>query len=395
MEKTRKQSTAKSKKAMKGLSIPRYYTQAGVDPFASTVWTTRTSRITNPDGSVVFEMKDAEIPAGWSQVAADIMVSKYFRKAGVPQFDADGSIILDENGDPVLGPERSAKQVIHRLAGCWRWWGETHGYFASEADAQAFYDELVLHARPPDGCAQLAAVVQHRSQLRLRHHRSCPGPLLRRSRHRRGPRESEDAYTHPQPHACFIQSVDDDLVGEGGIMDLWVREARLFKYGSGTGTNFSNLRGEGEPLSGGGTSSGLMSFLRVGDRAAGAIKCGGTTRRAAKMVCLDVDHPDIENFITWKAYGREEGRRRSSTLVTRPTSTARPTPPSPVRTPTTRSASPMTSSTRFATTADWNLTRRTDGSVHKTVQARDLWQQVAEAAWQSRRSRRAVRHHYQ
>src|SRR4029077_16140357 len=113
-------------------------------------------------------------------------------------------------------------------------------------------------------------------------------------------RKSADAYTHPQPHACFIQRVDDDMVNEGGIMDLWTREARLFKFGSGTGTNFSKLRGAGEPLSGGGKSSGLMSFLKIGDRAAGAIKSGGTTRRAAKMVCLDLDHPDIEEFINWK-----------------------------------------------------------------------------------------------
>ena len=112
--------------------------------------------------------------------------------------------------------------------------------------------------------------------------------------------KSEDAYTHPQPHACFIQSVSDDLVNEGGIMDLWVREARLFKYGSGTGSNFSELRGANESLSGGGKSSGLMSFLKIGDRSAGAIKSGGTTRRAAKMVTLDLDHPDIEEYINWK-----------------------------------------------------------------------------------------------
>src|SRR5256885_12210134 len=113
-------------------------------------------------------------------------------------------------------------------------------------------------------------------------------------------RASESAYEHPQPHACFIQSVADDLVNEGGIMDLWVREARLFKYGSGTGSNFSCLRGDGERLSGGGRSSGLMSFLKIGDRAAGAIKSGGTTRRAAKMVIVDADHPDIEDYIDWK-----------------------------------------------------------------------------------------------
>src|SRR5207344_3043932 len=112
--------------------------------------------------------------------------------------------------------------------------------------------------------------------------------------------KSASSYEHPQPHACFIQGVKDDLVNEGGIMDLWTREARLFKYGSGTGTNFSALRVEDEKLCGGGRSSGLMSFLKIGDRAAGAIKSGGTTRRAAKMVIVDVDHPDIEQYIDWK-----------------------------------------------------------------------------------------------
>jgi ribonucleoside-diphosphate reductase alpha chain len=111
---------------------------------------------------------------------------------------------------------------------------------------------------------------------------------------------STSAYERPQPHACLSLSVDDDLVNEGGIMDLWVREARIFKYGSGVGTNFSRIRGAKEKLSGGGSSSGLMSFLKIGDRAAGAIKSGGTTRRAAKMVCLDLDHPEIVEFINWK-----------------------------------------------------------------------------------------------
>src|SRR5205814_4383771 len=112
--------------------------------------------------------------------------------------------------------------------------------------------------------------------------------------------KSTSAYERPQPHACFILSVKDDLVNDGGIMDLWVREARIFKYGSGVGSNYSALRGENEALSGGGKSSGLMSFLKIGDRAAGAIKSGGTTRRAAKMVCLDLDHPDVMQFIRWK-----------------------------------------------------------------------------------------------
>jgi len=291
------------------MKITRKFTVAGRDPFASTGWVKRSSRITNPDGSVVFEMKDAEMPEGWSQLAVDIMVSKYFRKAGVPQLaeayalPGGSPVVKGKDGKAILGPERSARQVIHRLAGCWRFWGEEHRYFDTPGDAQAFYDEIAymmvhqmcapnspqwfntgLHwAYGVNGPAQGHCIVD-----------PATGEVVL----------APDAYSHPQPHACFIQGVSDDLVNAGGIMDLWVREARLFKYGSGTGTNFSHIRADGEKLSGGGKSSGLMSWLKIGDRAAGAIKSGGTTRRAAKMVCLDMDHPDIHDFINWKV--REE-----------------------------------------------------------------------------------------
>jgi len=287
------------------MKITRKFTVAGRDPFDSVTWVTRSSKITNPDGSVVFEMKDAQVPQTWSQLATDIMVSKYFRKAGVPQ--GGGPCGLASPGasksSKELGPEKSAKQVIHRLAGCWRHFGETSGYFDTKDDAQAFYDELV-HMLVHQICApnspqwfntglHWAYAINGPAQGHWIVDPKIGEPTL-----------APDAYSHPQPHACFIQSVSDDLVGEGGIMDLWVREARLFKYGSGTGTNFSGLRAEGEKLSGGGRSSGLMSWLRIGDRAASAIKSGGTTRRAAKMVCLDMDHPDIAEFVNWKV--REE-----------------------------------------------------------------------------------------
>ncbi|UPA23043.1 vitamin B12-dependent ribonucleotide reductase [Candidatus Peribacteria bacterium] len=292
-------AAAPAKGTKVGLSIERVFTTPGSDPLEEIAYEKRTSRIKNTDGSVVFEMENAEIPATWSQVATDIVVSKYFRKAGVPQRDADGNLIRDEKGNVVTGPERSVKQVVRRLAGCWRFWGETHGYFATTQDAQAFEDELsymlVRQMSAPNSPQWFNTGLHYAYGITgpAQGHYYCDpvtGEVKR----------STDAYTHPQPHACFIQSVDDDMVNEGGIMDLWVREARLFKFGSGTGTNFSNLRGAGEPLSGGGTSGGLMSFLKIGDRAAGAIKSGGTTRRAAKMVCLDLDHPDIEDFINWK-----------------------------------------------------------------------------------------------
>jgi ribonucleoside-diphosphate reductase alpha chain len=742
----KRRSDGRRKKAG-GLAIRRFFTAEGQDPFAAVDWSTRTSRITNPDGSVVFEMADAEVPAAWSQVASDIMVSKYFRKAGVPQVDADGNPVLDEAGRPVLGPERSARQVIHRLAGCWREWGERHGYFATAADAQAFYDELChmlvhqmaapnspqwfntglnwaygitgpsqghyyvdpaagelklsedaytraqVHAcqpyhalvSTPDGPVAIGEIVS-RSLLGLsvfdgtengsgqtrvvavkangvkpvyrivlksgmtveatpdhlvyatdergrpgewrRVDELTPGQRLllstrtsvrgesddeetaeaalvgwlqgdgfvgqdatgtntsltvefmtidddefrhvmerveqvfagvhvkvravetqdstldvRRIRlygeklrpfvekygllqagddlsvpaairtigrqaqsaylqalfqadgtvrlHRKGTRSADvvlstssaplaagvqalllnqgiyaridrgvdkrenrrtpyhvrigyaeartrfadligfvseekrrklaiacsdefpgkalpglrdetiarievtgahevyDIQTESGQylsnnvvvHNCFIQSVEDTLVGEGGLMDLWVREARIFKYGSGTGTNFSKVRGEGEPLSGGGTSSGLMSFLKVGDRAAGAIKSGGTTRRAAKMVCLDLDHPDIERFVTWKA---DEEKKVAALIAAGYPADYNGEAYATVSGQNSNNSVRVPNAFLDAVAADgeWALTRRTDGSVAKTVGARDLWRRIAEAAWQ-------------
>ncbi|APE43769.1 ribonucleoside-diphosphate reductase, adenosylcobalamin-dependent [Sulfitobacter alexandrii] len=289
------------------MKIERQFTTAGKDAYAELDFVTTVSEIRNPDGSVVFKLDNVEVPASWSQVASDVIAQKYFRKAGVPSEVTK----VKEKGVPEflwrsvpaegaeMGGETSSKQVFDRLAGAWAYWGWKGGYFTSEEDARAYYDEMRhmlasqraapnspqwfntgLHwAYGIDGPAQGHYYVDYKT-----------GKLTR----------SKSSYEHPQPHACFIQSVQDDLVGDGGIMDLWVREARLFKYGSGTGTNFSSLRAAGEKLSGGGKSSGLMGFLKIGDRAAGAIKSGGTTRRAAKMVIVDADHPDIEEFINWK-----------------------------------------------------------------------------------------------
>jgi len=309
------------------MHIERRYTREDESAYADIEFRTTTSEIRNPDGSVVFRLDDIAVPAAFSQVAADIIAQKYFRKAGVAarlkkvEENAVPSwlwrSVPDEKAlarlpeDERYGPETDARQVFDRLAGTWTYWGFKGGYFDGEDDARAFYDELRfmlatqkaapnspqwfntgLHwAYGIDGPGQGHYYVD-----------AFNGKLTR----------SKSAYEHPQPHACFIQSISDDLVNEGGIMDLWVREARLFKYGSGTGTNFSALRGEGERLSGGGKSSGLMSFLKIGDRAAGAIKSGGTTRRAAKMVVVDIDHPDIEKYINWKV--REE--QKVAALVT-------------------------------------------------------------------------------
>ncbi len=289
------------------MHIARRFTIAGQDPFANIAFNSRPSRIVNPDGTVVFEMKNVMVPEAWSQVATDILAQKYFRKAGVPAEIAKvgemGVPSWLQRGKPAansaMGGETDSRQVFRRLAGCWTYWGWKGGYFTTEADAQTFFDET---------CAMLALQMAAPNSPQwfntgLNWAYGVEGPP--QGHYFVDPSNGEvtratSAYERPAPHACFIQSINDDLVNEGGIMDLWVREARIFKYGSGTGSNFSNLRGEGEPLSGGGKSSGLMSFLKIGDRAAGAIKSGGTTRRAAKMVVLDLDHPDVESFINWK-----------------------------------------------------------------------------------------------
>ncbi|HEV8540094.1 MAG TPA: vitamin B12-dependent ribonucleotide reductase [Nitrospiraceae bacterium] len=281
------------------MRIERRFTRKGQGPYARIKFVKRSSEIKNPDGSTVFKLDDIDAPERWTPLAVDILAQKYFRKAGIPQTGPNGKPLTGSDGKPVLGGERDARQVFHRLAGCWTDWGKSHGYFNKEDDASAFYDEV---------CYMLARQMAAPNSPQwfntgLHYAYGLSGPS--QGHYYVDPKtkkmtKATNAFEHPQPHACFIQSVDDDLVNEGGIMDLWVREARLFKYGSGTGTNFSKLRGENESLSGGGKSSGLMSFLKIGDRAAGAIKSGGTTRRAAKMVCLDLDHPDVEEFINWK-----------------------------------------------------------------------------------------------
>ncbi|HEY5598373.1 MAG TPA: adenosylcobalamin-dependent ribonucleoside-diphosphate reductase, partial [Kiloniellales bacterium] len=442
------------------MRIERRFTDAGKDVYDAIEFRRTSSEIRNPDGSIVFQASDIEVPASWSQVACDILAQKYFRKRGVPQAlrpvdEADVPAWLRRSvpkggaDTPAEGGETTARQVFDRLAGTWTYWGWKGGYFDGVADARAFYDEVRytlakqmaapnspqwfntgLHwAYGIDGPSQGHFYVDHQS-----------GKVAR----------SATAYERPQPHACFIQSVEDDLVNEAGIMDLWVREARLFKYGSGTGTNFSKLRGEAERLSGGGKSSGLMSFLKIGDRAAGAIKSGGTTRRAAKMVTVDLDHPDIEEYVNWKMIEEQKvaamvaGSRlcqRHLNAVIQACHAAGDEAPDdaafdPKRNPVLRQAIRAARQAEVAenyiqrviqfarqgyaaidfhtydtdwdseayrtvsgqnsnnsvrvpnefieavlTDGDWQLKRRVDGQVHKTLRARDLWERIALAAW--------------
>ncbi|MCX7908221.1 MAG: vitamin B12-dependent ribonucleotide reductase [Ignavibacteria bacterium] len=425
------------------MKIPKIFTKNAKSPYDLFKYTKRNSILRNPDGSIVFHMENIEVPSHWSQVATDVLAQKYFRKTGVPQFDEKGNPIYDSNGNQVLGPETSVKQVVHRLAGAWRYWGEKYGYFDSEEDAQNFYDETVYMllnqmAAPNSpqwfntGLAWAYGIKGHKQG----HYYVDPdtGKL----------KESKDAYTRPQPHACFIQSIKDDLLNEGGIFDLVTREARIFKFGSGSGTNFSPLRGEGEPLSGGGKSSGLMSFLKIYDRAAGAIKSGGTTRRAAKMVIVDIDHPDVEDFIEWKAKEEEKvaalvtGSRINSTFLKAIVEVAKKGGTNPKTNKelrkliqkalhrgvllnyihrvlrlvengieqidfdvydthyegeayTTVSGQNSNNSVRVTndfmkaveSSSDWHLRYRVGGGIAKTVKARDLWHKICLAAWKS------------
>ncbi|MFA6907206.1 MAG: vitamin B12-dependent ribonucleotide reductase [Candidatus Micrarchaeia archaeon] len=423
------------------MKIKRLFTEEGADPLDAVEYELRTSVIRNSDGSVVFEMRDVEVPKSWSQVATDIVAQKYFRKAGVPQYDKQGNALKDSNGKAVTGSEKTVRQVVGRLAGCWRSWGEKYGYFQSKSDADAFEDELKFmlasQMASPNSPQWFNTGLAHAYGItgnRQGHYYVDPADGV--------VKQSTDAYTHPQPHACFIQSLKDDLVNEGGIFDLVTREARLFKYGSGTGTNFSCLRGEGERLSGGGQSSGMMSFLKIYDRAAGAIKSGGTTRRAAKMVIVDVDHPDIEKFVNWKV--REEqkvaalvaGTKACSKSLKRIMRVAKEEQSTDLKNERIKLAvvqalaknvsmnyilrtlalvkqgktdidfpvfdthyeseayvtvagqngnNSVRLSNRFVwavqNDADWTLLSRTDGSVMKRMKARDLWDTIAFAAW--------------
>ncbi|MBN2095902.1 vitamin B12-dependent ribonucleotide reductase, partial [Candidatus Peregrinibacteria bacterium] len=363
----------------KGLKINRLFTKTGINPLDNIPCEKRHCKITKTDGSVVFEMEDFEIPKSWSQNAGDIMISKYARKAGVPQYDDNGQLIKDKNGNLLLGPEKSAKQVVGRLSQCWRHWGEQYGYFADKESADAYEDEMshmLIHQMSAPNSPQW-----FNTGLNLAYGINGPAQGHFYAAPETGEiKKSEDSYTHPQPHACFIQSVKDDMVNEGGLMDLWIREARLFKYGSGTGTNFSKIRGRGEPLSGGGHSSGLMSFLKIGDRAAGAIKSGGTTRRAAKMVCLDIDHPEIEDFIDWKV---EEEKKVAALIAAGYDSDFNGEAYATVSGQNSNNSVRLTN--EFLKAVDNNeafyLTRRLDGKPHKKVRARDLWKKLGFAAW--------------
>ncbi|MGR3453187.1 vitamin B12-dependent ribonucleotide reductase [Pseudooceanicola sp.] len=438
------------------MKIERKFTKAGQDAYADLDFVTTVSEIRNPDGTVVFRNDSVEVPAKWSQVASDVIAQKYFRKAGVPvklkkvrEKDVPEFLwrSVPAGKTTETTGETSSKQVFDRLAGAWAYWGWKGGYFTTEEDARAYYDEMRYMLATQKGAPN--SPQWFNTGLHWAYGIDGPGQGHYYVDYKSGElTKSASAYEHPQPHACFIQSVADDLVGDGGIMDLWVREARLFKYGSGTGTNFSSLRAEGEKLSGGGKSSGLMGFLKIGDRAAGAIKSGGTTRRAAKMVIVDADHPDIEEYINWKVKeeqkvasivagskmherqlneifaairafdGSEEGAYDPAenpalkkavrdakkcaipeTYIKRVLDYAKqgyasiefPTYDTDWDSEAYATVSGQNSNNSVRVTdaflkavendEPWELVRRTDGKVAKTIKARDLWEQIGHAAW--------------
>ncbi|HEX3416452.1 MAG TPA: vitamin B12-dependent ribonucleotide reductase, partial [Stellaceae bacterium] len=444
------------------MHIARHFTTAGRDPYETVPFRTASSEIRNPDGSVVFQAEGFEVPAEWSQVASDILAQKYFRKAGVPARMAPVAEqgippwVWRRTADPCEGGESlaalaesarhggetDARQVFDRMAGTWSYWGWKGGYFDTEDDASAFYDEIRLMLARQIGAPNSPQWFN----TGLHWAYGIDGPAQGHYYVDHGTGElhaSDSAYEHPQPHACFIQSVADDLVNEGGIMDLWVREARLFKYGSGSGSNFSKIRGDGESLSGGGRSSGLMSFLRIGDRAAGAIKSGGTTRRAAKMVIVDIDHPDIEAFIDWKVVeeqkvaalvaGSKLAARHLNAIMAACRDGIDPAQNPALKREIRAARRAMIpesyiqrviqfarqgyaeidfrtydtdwESEAYLTVAGqnsnnsvripneflervhddgaWELTRRTDGKIAKTLRARELWDKIGHAAWAS------------
>jgi ribonucleoside-diphosphate reductase alpha chain len=445
------------------MKFSRTYSAPG-NPYSGIDFEPRTSRIVNPDGSVIFEAADVMVPSSWSQVALDVLAQKYCRKAGVPRCTirvseegvpdwlqrsiADGAALEALPRDEQFGPERDSRQVFNRMAGCWTYYGWKYGYFDSEADAQIYHDEM---------CAMLARQIGAPNSPQwfntgLHWAYGISGPAQGHwyvDPADETARASADTFSHPQVSACYILGVEDDLVNEGGIFDGVLREARIFKGGSGSGANFSKLRSAGEKLTGGGTSSGLMSFLKVFDRAAGAIKSGGTTRRAAKMVVLNADHPDIEEFVNWKV--REERKvadlvigsrifeKQLNAIISAAHDTRVPdaarldpalnaslriairdsidagVPPGAAQSALdyarqgytrleieqydtawdseayiTVSGQNSNNSVRLTNgffnaldrDEDWLLTARTTGDVVKRIKARDLWEQIALAAWQ-------------
>ena len=436
------------------MHIERRFTKAGQSPYQGVNFVKKDSRITEFDGTVVFEANDILIPESFSQVATDVMAQKYFRRAGVPE----ESVPVPEEGVPEWAQRRvpaegtnfrgevDAREAFDRLGLTWAYWGLKNGYFDDEENALAFADEV----RHMMARQMVAPNSPQWFNTGLNWAYGIQGPPQGHwfvDPESAEMKPSTSAYERPQPHACFIQSVADDLVNQGGIMDLWTREARVFKYGSGTGSNFSSIRGDSEELSGGGQSSGLMSFLKIGDRAAGAIKSGGTTRRAAKMVILDADHPDIEEFVDWKVNeeqkvaalvtgakitrrhltsifdlasdqsigGTDVEKNKSLRKAIRLARADNVVEAVIVRVldlveqglgqldfaefdldwqgEAYQSVSGQNSNNSIRVTAEfldavrrddsWDLTRRTDGNVSRTIRAKDLWSKVALAAWQS------------
>lgn len=400
------------------MKITRHFTKANKPIGDQIKW-----KITTAEIPGTFKQENIEVPEHWSQNAINILAQKYFRKAGIPEatFRANEPNIPHwlqpsvptHNEKELWCGETSAKQVFHRLTGHWTYTGWKEGYFSSEKDAQIFYDEiyymLAMQIAAPNSPQWFntglwwAYGIEGSNSGQWRCDPKSGKPI-----------QLENSYEFPQVHACFINSLSDNLVDKNGIFDLLFREARIFKYGSGAGSNFSRLRGGNEKLSGGGRSSGMMSFLEIYDKAAGAIQSGGTTRRAAKMVVVDANHPEIEDFINWKV--REENKAAAmyigSVAMSEGTahdSNGNTTTPQTIidrsqagikseifdigwegEALRTVSGQNSNNSIRFHDAfmerleipdSTWNLINRTDRNIAKTIKTKDLWDKLCTAAW--------------
>jgi len=326
--KKRKKATKKNN----GLVFERYFTTAGVDPYDTVAWELRDAVIGSPTGEIVFEQRNVEVPSTWSPTATNVVVSKYFR----------GHLNSPER-------ERSVRQLIGRVCDTVSAWGREDGYFKTDEDAQTFRDELTW--------------------LCLHQHMAFNSPVW----------FNVGCEDHPQCSACFINSVDDTMES---ILGLAKTEGMLFKWGSGAGSNLSVIRSSKELLRGGGTASGPVSFMKGFDAFAGVIKSGGKTRRAAKMVILDVDHPDVLDFVNCKS----EEEQKAWTLIDAGYDGGFNVPGGAYDSVFYQNANhSIRVSDDFMeavlSDGDWSTKSRTSGTVVETLKARDIMAQISEAAW--------------
>jgi len=350
-----------------GLQLARLHSKEGQDVYALFEYEYRDVCIKDSEGNIIFEQKQIEVPVHWSVLSTEILAEKFFRKTGVPQ--ADG----------FLGGEHSIKQVVHRMASCWQLWGLRESYFETEKDAAVFYDEIVYallsQQASPNSPQWFNTGLYETYAIKGKAHGhyyvdTAKGQLVK----------SLSSYERPLPHACFILPVEDDLVNEGGIMDLFLKEAKIFKFGGGVGTNFSNIRAKGQMLSSGGKASGLISYLKIGDSAAAAVMSGGATRRSAKMVIINANHPEVLEFVDWK---KKEELKAVALIKAGYSSGFTGEAYGTIAGQNSNNAIRLSDAffQKLESGEGWELTHKSDGSVCKSIPAKQLMDSIAQAAW--------------